>query len=173
MELGGADEHRIGLKPILRRVWSRKGQRSLAIVQHRYAWLYVYGWVRPTTGDTYWLLLPTVSIAAFTVALAEFARDVEAGPMKRVIVVVDQAGWHVSKRVAVPEGLHLVFLPAYAPELQPAERLWTLSNEPLVNQHFSTLSDVMDVQAERCRILRTMPEVVQAHTHFHWWPYTA
>jgi hypothetical protein len=33
----------------------------------------------------------------------------------------------------LPEGLPLVPLPAYSPELQPAERLWPLPDEPLVN----------------------------------------
>ncbi len=32
------DEHRLGLTPILRRVWARRGQRVLALVHHRYHW---------------------------------------------------------------------------------------------------------------------------------------
>jgi hypothetical protein len=36
------DEHRVGLKPVIRRVWARKGQRPLIRVQQRYEWLYVY-----------------------------------------------------------------------------------------------------------------------------------
>ncbi|WP_353738116.1 hypothetical protein [Microcystis sp. M038S2] len=33
----------------------------------------------------------------------------------------------------------LDFLPAYSPELQPAERLWSLVDEPLVNEYFETI----------------------------------
>jgi hypothetical protein len=44
------DEHRLGLKPLLRRVWARRGKRPLAPVHHRYEWLYVYGFLRPKTG---------------------------------------------------------------------------------------------------------------------------
>ncbi len=29
------DEYRIGLKPVLRKVWSKKGERPIAIVEHR------------------------------------------------------------------------------------------------------------------------------------------
>ncbi len=172
MELWSAAEHRVGLKPILRRVWCRQGQRPQAIVQHRYQWLYVYAWVQPTTGASYWLLWPTVSMTAFSVALAEFGRAHGIGPTKRIILVVDPAGWHVSKQVEVPEGSHLVFLPPYAPELQPAERLWPLSNEPLVNRHFQDLDALQTVQAEHCRTLRALPAVIKAHTQFHWWPPT-
>src|SRR6266446_7750619 len=44
-------------------------------------------------------------------------------------LVLDQAGWHSSKELVVPEGIHLLFLPPHSPELQPCERLCPLSNE--------------------------------------------
>ena len=47
------DEHRIGLKPIVRRVWTPPGLRPIVKVEDRYEWLYVYGFVRPTTGDSF------------------------------------------------------------------------------------------------------------------------
>ena len=55
------DEHRVGLKPILRKVWSKNGERPTAIVSHRYQWLYVYGLVKPKTGETLWYLIPRVN----------------------------------------------------------------------------------------------------------------
>jgi transposase len=55
------DEHRLGLKPILRKVWSQKGERPIATVNHRYEWLYVYGFVKPATGETLWYLIPRVN----------------------------------------------------------------------------------------------------------------
>ena len=59
----------------------------------------------------------------------------------------------------------LVFLPPYSPELQPAERLWPLVDEPVANQHFATLADL---DAVRCRRLDTT--TIRPHTAFHWWP---
>ncbi len=164
------DEHRIGLKPIRRRIWARKGQRPIARVQHRYQWLYLYAFVQPATGHTFWLLLPTVNARVFSLALREFARDVQRGSGKQIVLVLDQAGWHVSGDLHVPAGLHLVWLPPYSPELQPAEHLWPLTNEPLVNRPFRDLDELMEVQAERCRTLDTMPALIRAQTCFHWWP---
>ncbi|MBW4635498.1 MAG: transposase, partial [Iphinoe sp. HA4291-MV1] len=40
---------------------------------------------------------------------------------------IDQAGWHTSNDLDLPEGIDLIYLPAYSPELQPAERLWPLT----------------------------------------------
>jgi transposase len=173
VELWTTDQHRIGLKPILRRVWSPRGQRPGALVQHRYQWCYLYAFVHPSSGRTWWLLLPTVSMAAFTLALAEFAQAVGAGSGQQVLLVLDGAGWHVSAQVYVPAGVHLHVLPPYSPEWPPAERLWPLTNEALANRHFANLDDLQAEQAQRCLRLQATPEVIRAHTHFHWWPQTA
>lgn len=167
------DQHRIGLKPILRRVWSPRGQRPGAVVQHRYQWCYLYAFVHPRSGQTVWLLLPTVSVAAFTIALAEFAQAIGAGHGKQVLLVLDRAGWQLSPQVEVPAGLHLHFLPPYSPELQPAERLWPLTNEALANRNFRDVDDLQEVQSQRCLVLQARPEVIHAYTQFHWWPQTA
>ena len=47
--------------------------------------------------------------------------------------------WHVPRNLAVPDGIRLVFQPAYSSELQPAEHLWAFADEPLVNRHFDTI----------------------------------
>src|SRR5215203_30524 len=54
IEVWATDEHRIGLKPIIRRVWAPKGQRPIALGHHRYKWLYVSAFVQPTSGETFW-----------------------------------------------------------------------------------------------------------------------
>jgi transposase len=170
VELWSQDEHRIGLKPILRRVWARKGSRVRAVVRPRYQWTYVYGEVSPQSGKTSWLLMPTVNAQAFSLALCAFAQEQEVGPNKHLLLVMDQAGWHKSRDLVLPEGLHLLFLPSHSPELQPAERLWPLSNEPLANRTFASLDELEQVQAERCRWLQAHPEVIRGRTSFHWWP---
>ena len=75
----------------------------------------LYGFVRPESGEVYWLILPTVNVVElFSMALGEFAREVGAGKDKHILVVVDQAGWHTGGEVELPEGVHLEFLPSRA-----------------------------------------------------------
>ncbi|WP_223969178.1 IS630 family transposase [Thermus thermophilus] len=133
------DEHRLGLKPVYRRVWAPRGKTPLAWVRPRYRWLYVYGFVRPGTGESEFWLLPTVNAVAFSEVLGRFARLRGAGEGKLLLLVLDRAGWHVSGRVEVPEGVRLVFLPPYSPELQPVERVWPLVNEAVANRYFRDL----------------------------------
>jgi hypothetical protein len=88
----------------------------------------------------------------------------------RAWVVLDRAGWHVSQRVEVPEGVDLEYRPPYSPELQPAERMWPLVKEAVAHRYFETLEEVMEVVAGRCQVLPADPATVRKHTLFHWWP---
>ena len=171
VEVWAFDEHRVGLKPILRKVWSPIGERPIATVHHRYEWTYVYGFVYPATGQTEWFVLPRVNTDWFNQALYAFAQTVGACADKQILLTIDGAGWHRSSKVAVPEGIHLEVLPPYSPELQPAERLWSLVDEPLVNRCFDTIEMIEDILCQRCLTLtHLMQEQIRCLTHFHWWP---
>jgi len=67
----------------------------------------------------------------------------------------------------VPEGIDLVRLPPYSPELQPAERLWPVLNEAVANQTLPKLDALETVLVERCRTLRL------DQTCYQWWPFGA
>src|SRR4051812_27375818 len=54
VEVWATDEHRIGLKPIIRRVWAPKGQRPIALGHPRYKWLSVTAFVQPISGEVFW-----------------------------------------------------------------------------------------------------------------------
>ncbi len=150
LEIWGMDEHRLGVKPILRKVWARRGHRPIAMVRHRYQWRYLNAFVQPLSGQTEWPLWPTVRSDSFSLVLADFARQVGAGNGKQVAVLIDQAGWHTSKEVEIPEGIHLICLPSHSPELQPAERLWPLTNEALANRRVRDLDELEAIQSARC-----------------------
>ena len=70
------------------------------------------------------------------------------------------------------EGIELLFLPSHSPELQPAEHLWTLTDEPLANRTFNTLDELQEVLSERCAYLRTQTDLISQHALFHWWSLT-
>lgn len=98
------------------------------------------------------------------------AQHFQIGQKKRVLLVVDGAGWHLSQEVKIPAGIHLHCIPSHSPELQPAERLWPLTNEPIANRIFSSLNELEAVLFERCQKLLNLKELIRGLTHFHWWP---
>lgn len=164
------DEHRLGLIPIRRRVWAPRGTRPIAPSDRRYQWLYVYGVVRPTTGASWWCLLPSMRTEAMSVALAAFAHDEGIDATHRAVIVWDGAGGHRSDDLVVPAGIDLVSLPPYSPELQPAERLWPLINAAVANRGFATLDDLETVLVTRCQTLRADRSTLRDLTCYHWWP---
>jgi hypothetical protein len=170
VELWATDEHRIGLKPILRRVWTLPGHRPIAPVEPRYDWRYVIAFVHPASGRTVWHVATGVSTELFSVELQAFAEVVGASPTKQIVLVLDRAGWHASDDVQVPEHVHLLFLPSHAPELQPCEHLWQFSDAPLVNRHFRDIDELEEVQLARCAVLQDRRALIRSATHFSWWP---
>lgn len=163
------DEHRVGLKPVIRRIWVDEWTVPIAQVNWRFKWLWLYAVVHPHSGQTYWWILPYVNIRLFNKVLADFAQHFGIGEKRQVVLVVDQAGWHTSEQVEIPEGIHLEFLPSHSPELQPAERLWTLTNEPIANRTFESLDEVEEVLIKRCRQIIDHPDFVRGLTNFSWW----
>ena len=115
----------------------------------------MYGFVPPASCQRYWWILPKVNTELFNRVLADFAQHFGVGQDKQVLLALDQAGWHTTEAIELPEGLHLEFMPAYSPELQPAERLWGVLDEPIANRCFETIQALEQVLFERCRVLKT------------------
>jgi DDE superfamily endonuclease len=151
------DEHRVGLKPVIRRVWACKGNRPIIRVQQRYEWLYVYGFLHPETGVSHWLLLPSVNVEIFNIALAHFAQAVDAGLHRRIILVLDRAGWHESGEVVVPEGIHLVFLPPTHRSYNPVNGYGRFPTRPLpigASKHWMSCKRCKQSDALPCKTIR-------------------
>ena len=98
------DEHRIGLKPIVRGVWAPVGERPIAFGHHRFEWLYVTGFVEPASGRTVWNIANAVCKEMFELILVDFAKSVGAGADKRIVLQLDNAGWHGPENLSVPDG---------------------------------------------------------------------
>ena len=107
VEVWAFDEHRLGLKPVLRRQWAPRGQRPVAVGHPRYEWLYLYGFVHPATGEVVWFVCSTVDAELLGAVLAAFAAAVGAREGKLIVLVLDNAGWHVSGDLVVPKGIEL------------------------------------------------------------------
>jgi transposase len=81
--------------------------------------------------------------------------------------VLDNAGWHSVAGLKIPDGIRLVHLPPYSPELQPAETLWALVDEPIVNKHIATIEELDAKIAQQCVVLAEQPEQIKTRTGFH------
>ena len=81
----------------------------------RYRWTYLFGALCPERAVGAGLVLPRANVGAMNLHLAEIAKAVAPGA--HAILVLDGAGWHVSRKLIVPDNISLLKLTPYAPEL--------------------------------------------------------
>ena len=66
-------------------------------------------------------------------------------PGAHAILLLDQAGWHVSKRLSIPDNITLLPLPPKSPELNPVENIWQFMRDNwLSNRVFKSYDDILD-----------------------------
>ena len=61
--------------------------------------------------------------------LAAFAQQQQLAPGVHAVLLLDRAGWHLTPKLAVPDNVTLLPLPACSPELNPVERVWLYLRE--------------------------------------------
>jgi transposase len=75
--------------------------------------------------------------------LSEISQAVAPGA--HAVVLLDQAGWHQSKRLVIPDNITLMPLPAKAPDLNPVENVWQFLRENwLSNRIFPSYEVILD-----------------------------
>ncbi len=88
-------------------------------------------------------MLPTVSTEAMSRFLAELSASL--APDAHAVLVLDQAGWHTTEKLRLPENLSLLPLPPKSPELNPVENVWQFMRDNwLSNRVFGSYEDIVD-----------------------------
>jgi transposase len=128
------DESRLGLQTVRRRRLTARGTKPVGTCQHRFDNFSLYGAVAPGSGDGYFLGLPKLNAALFQLFLDRFAA---ARPGTLNVLLVDNSRCHTAHDLQIPPNVRLVFQEAYAPELNPAERVWQALKDELAWQCFA------------------------------------
>ena len=59
-------------------------------------------------------------------------------------MVLDNGAFHKAKKLNIPENILLVFLPPYAPELNPAEKMWAKFKRDFTNYIYLSMEQISD-----------------------------
>lgn len=155
------DEARVGQKGRTTHRWWIKGRRPSGLCDKRFASAYIFAAVRPATGDQCALVLPEVSTEAMSIFLDYFATTL--APDVHAVMVLDQAGWHGAKALHRPSNVTLVPLPAYAPELNPVERVWLYLRERYLSHRLLQDYDaVVQACCDACNALAAAPARIRS-----------
>src|SRR5665811_153672 len=100
-------------------------------------------WWRDAADQGAALILPFCNTEAMNLHLAEIAKAVAPGA--HAVLLVDQAGWHLSARLVVPANITNIPLPSKCPELNPVENIWQYMRDNwLSNRVFKSYDDIVD-----------------------------
>jgi putative transposase len=133
---------RLGQKNPRTRRWARRGTRPRALSDLRTQSAYLFGAICPELGIGAAVVMPRADTQAMQHQLDEIAHC--AAPESHAIVVLDQAGWHTTDKLRLPENVSLLELPPKSPELNPAENVWQfLRQTRLSNRIFEGYDDIV------------------------------
>lgn len=137
------DEHRYGLLPVIRRVWSRRGVRVHAPYATTYKWGYLHEALEiDGANDAQLLFTPAINQDIHAIFLRQIA---ESDPNSLHVVIMDQAGFHLRAGDGrQPANVRLLSLPPYCPELNPVEGFGRLLKAPTANRLYRNLKRLED-----------------------------
>jgi DDE superfamily endonuclease len=137
------DEGRFGRISRPKRCWAPPGIRPSVPSQVVRESMYVFAVVAPSLGRLSALVLPTANTAMMNLFLSHVSQTTASF---FIVMQVDQAGWHRSNELMVPENIRLIQQPAYSPEVNPVEHLWEeLREKYLHNRIFLSLELFIEV----------------------------
>jgi transposase len=91
--------------------------------------------------------MPWCDTPAMAAHLVEISKAVDPGA--HAVVIVDQAGWHMSPKLVVPGNITLLPLPPRSPELNPVENIWQFMRDNwLSNRVFKSYEDIVALCCE-------------------------
>ena len=163
-----ADEARFGRINRPRPCWAPAGIRPKVASQLIREYIYLYGAVAPKDGTCVYLIMPTSNTACFQTFLDVLSRKFAR---QDILLVLDGAPNHRSGQLVVPDNISLLFLPPYAPELNPKENLWDEIREKIFkNYALKSIDHVQQKLREAILYIERNPDVVKSITSF---PYIA
>jgi transposase len=158
------DEGRFGRISRPKRCWAPPGIRPLAPAQIVREAVYVFAAVAPSLGKICSLILPTAN----TDMMNLFLRHVSETFLGYFIVMqVDQASWHHSKTLMIPENIRLIKQPPYSPEVNPVEHVWDdIREKHFHNRVFSSLDLLTDKLCHALNLLSDDSQRITSMTNF-------
>ena len=160
------DEGRFGLLGNPRRCWAPKRIRPVVGARLIRQYTYAFSAVSPHDGAMDSLVLHFVNAETMSLFLAVVANRHSD---EFILMVMDQAGWHIANALEIPANMRIIFLPPYSPELNPAEHIWkTLRVGWFANTVFNGMKAVVDTLCDGLRTLESDHQRTQSFAGFDW-----
>ena len=112
------------------------------------------------------LILPGVNTTCMQIFLDEIASRY---PHEKLVMVLDNAGWHLGKSLKIPKNMRLLPLPSYSPELNPMENVWdALRERSFHNRVFKDLGHMEQHLLSALREMEQSPDMTKSISDCPW-----
>jgi len=136
------DESIFGRITNVKSCWCPPGIRPTVSSLKIREFIYTYGAIDPKDGESCFIIAGGCNTAWTNLFLAELSK---AFPDDYILLCGDNASWHKSEGLVLPDNIEFFFIPPATPEMNPIEQIWEeLKEKNFDNRFFSTLSKVMD-----------------------------
>jgi DDE superfamily endonuclease len=159
--LAWADEMRLGLRGVVRRVWAPRGVKVRQAQVLTYVWRYLALAVNGLSGTVHWAWTTSMKKEAIAAVVTTW----QAAGLGAL--VWDGASSHRA-RIVRQIGLPLITQPPAAPELNPAERVFEELRRAVEGRSYPTLEAKMAVVDRELTALAADPARVRRLTGWAW-----
>jgi len=133
------DESRFGLITDIGRKWTIRGVKPIIPFQQKYEYFYLYQSTDIKTGEDFSMFMSHLD----TISLNEYLKELsERFKNEKIVLIMDNASFHKSKKLNIPENIKIEYIPPYSPELNPQERRFEDIKKFLKNKVFKTIEDL-------------------------------
>ena len=133
------DESRFGLITDVGRRWTARGVKPIIPSQQKYEYFYLYQATDIKSGEEFSMYMSHLDSICFNEYLKRLSEEFKDD---KIVLVMDNASFHKSKKLKIPENIKIEYIPAYSPELNPQERRFEDIKKFLKNIVFNSLEEL-------------------------------
>ena len=99
--------------------------------------------------------------------MAQISGAVAAGA--HAVVLMDQAGWHLTPKLKIPDNISIIPIPSKSPELNPQKNIWQyMHHNWLSNLVFETYDEIVDHCCDAWNKLVAQPDRITSIGRRDW-----
>jgi transposase len=127
-----------------------KGVKPIAVSQQAFESTWLFGAFSPIDGKRLLIEAEGCNSDFFQVFMDELSMtDSE----ELMLILLDNASFHKTKKLKIPDNIALIYIPPYSPELNPAEKIWQRFKRAFTNIPFTTMAGVSNFLTEQTNLL--------------------
>jgi transposase len=127
-----------------------KGVKPVALSAQAFEPAWLFGAFSPVDGKR--LLIETEGCDSdfFQVFIDELSMtDAD----EHMLLLLENASFHKTGKLTIPDNISLIYIPPYSPELNPAEKIWQGFKRAFTNKPFLTMEEVRNFMTGQTDLL--------------------